>query len=140
MKPKARAFALVAMAGTLCAASVFAEESATRPTSNKDASAMRVVVDPETGEVRAPTADELKQQLARESAATAAKSSARSAAASRSTQVLPAEKSVQRHSNGMLSVRLSRESLSLIKATSQPNGELEIEHAEDTAQPVATEE
>src|SRR5688572_18734016 len=67
MKPKACAVAFVAMAGTLCAASVFAEESATAP-SSKDTSALRVVVDPETGEVRAPTAEELNKQLARESA------------------------------------------------------------------------
>ncbi len=139
MKPKACAVALVAMAGTLCAASVFAEESAATPSSTKDASAMRVVVDPETGEVRAPTADELKQQLARENAAAAA-SSARAAAAPRSTHVLPTEKSVQRHSNGMVSVRLSQESLSLLKGTKQADGELEIEHVKEAAQPVATEE
>jgi hypothetical protein len=138
MKPKACAVALVAMAGTLCAASVFAEESAPTPSSNKDASTLRVVVDPETGEVRAPTADELKQQLARERAA--ATTRAARAAAPSSKQVLPAEKKLQRHSNGMLSMRLSQETLSLLKAVPQADGKLEIEHANETAQPAATEE
>lgn len=142
MKPKACAVAFVAMAGTLCAASVFAEESATAP-SSKDTSALRVVVDPETGEVRAPTAEELNKQLARESAAAApsglARSSARAAAAPRGKDVLPNEKVVQRHANGMISVRMSQESLSALTA-SHADGKLTVKHAEESVQPLATEE
>ena len=141
MKSKACAVALVAMAGTLCAASVSAEESATPPTSKDATSAMRVVVDPETGEVRAPTPDEIRSQAARRNAsspAAAARSAARAAAPS-STHVVPEEKSVQRHSSGMLSVKLPRDSLSLLKATSS-NGTLEIEHSNEAPAPVASEE
>lgn len=144
MKPKACAVALVAMAGTLCAASVFAEGPATAPTSKDTSSAMRVVVDPETGEVRAPTAAELEAQLARENAAKAsdgvARASARAVAAPSAAQVLPTEKSIQRHPNGMLSVRMSQESLSLLKATKQADGKLEIEHANESSHAVATQE
>ena len=141
MKPKACAVALVAMAGTLCAVSVFAEEAATAPTSKETKSAMRVVVDPETGEVRAPTAAELEAQLARENAAApaaAARSSAR-AAAPRSVKVLPEEKTVQRHSGGMVSVKMSQDTLSLLRATSS-NGKLEIDHADEVLAPIASEE
>ncbi len=144
MKPRACAIACVAMAGTLCAASVFAEESPPKPTATEASNAMRVVVDPETGEVRAPTTEELEAQLARERAAAPAPAAraARAATSSLSTsatQVLPAEKSVQRHPNGMLSVRMSQESLSLLRATTHADGTLVVEHADDVA-PHATEE
>ena len=140
MKSKACAVALVAMAGTLCAASVIAEESAPAPTSKDATSAMRVVVDPETGEVRVPTAEEVRAQAARQNArASAPASRSARAAAPSSTQIVPDEKAVQRHSSGMVSVKMPRDSLSLLRAT-QSEGKLEVEHTHEAAAPVASEE
>jgi hypothetical protein len=128
MKPAVRAVALVAMAGALCTAqNVLAEEPAKAPTS-KDTSALRVVVDPDTGEVRAPTSDELEALVKAQEAASAARSSARAAAPAAATQILPAEKQIVRHANGMVSVQLSQESLSLIKAETDANGKTRTTH------------
>jgi hypothetical protein len=141
MKPAVRAVALVAMAGALCTANgVLAEESAKTP-APKAGNSMRVVVDPETGAIRAPTTEELAAQIARESAPAAsnARSAARVAPAATSA-VLPTEKSVQRHANGMLSVRMSQESLSALTATTDANGKTKVKHASETAQPVVTAE
>jgi hypothetical protein len=154
MKSAARAVALVAMAGTLCASFAFADEPAKEPAPKNapnatpkampsaTSNAMRVVVDPETGEVRAPTDDELKAQLQRERAAASAPSSlARSSrAAVQSTHVLPAEKVVQHHANGMVSVRMSQESLSMLKAKTNSNGAVKITHEGETSEHVAAEE
>lgn len=135
MKPKACAVALVAMAGTLCAASVFAEESAAPPTSNKTASAMRVVVDPETGEVRAPTEEELLALIQAEQAARATQRSARALASQAATapNVLPQAKAVHRHPNGMVSIQLSQESLSVVKVETDANGKARTVHANETS-------
>jgi hypothetical protein len=137
MKPAARAVAVVAMAGTLCAASVFAEESAKTPTSDHS-SAMRVVVDPETGELRAPTHEELRALIEAEQAARAAERSARTAsrAAATAPEVLPATKTVQRHANGMVSIRLSQESLSVVKVATDEHGKVRAVHANEST-PVA---
>jgi hypothetical protein len=135
MKPAVRALALVAMAGTLCAASVFAEESAT-PNRDKNANAMRVVVDPETGEVRAPTSDELQALIQAEQAARAAERStfARAAAtAATAPDVMPEAKTVTRHKNGMVSIRLGQESLSLIKAETDAQGRVRAVHTNETS-------
>jgi hypothetical protein len=145
MKPAVRAVALVAMAGALCTSNgVLAEESAKTPApkaSNAMPNALRVVVDPETGAIRAPTTEELAAQIAREStpAASSARSAARAAPAA-SSAVLPTEKSVQRHANGMLSVRMSQESLSALTATTDASGKTKVKHASETAQPVVTAE
>ncbi len=136
MKPAARAVALVAMAGTLCAASVFAEESAVKPTSNKDASSMRVVVDPETGEVRAPTQEELLALIQAEQAVRATQQTARaarSAQAAAPTDLLPEVKSVQRHPNGMLSVKLPQDSLSLVTVVTDEQGKTRTVHSETSS-------
>jgi hypothetical protein len=135
MKPAARALALAAMAGTLCAASVFAEESATTPSSDKNASAMRVVVDPETGEVRAPTSDELQALIQAEQAARAAERStfARAAVTATAPEVMPEAKTVTRHANGMVSIRLGQESLSLVKAETDAQGKVRAVHANETS-------
>lgn len=135
MKPAARAVALAAMAGTLCAASVFAEESATKPNSNPDASAMRVVVDPETGEVRAPTHEELLALIEAERAARAARSSGRARAAQAATapEVMPEAKAIERHPNGMVSIKLSQESLSVVKLEADANGKARTVHANETS-------
>jgi hypothetical protein len=141
MKPAARAVALVAMAGTLCAVPAFADESPKKMPKDT-ASEMRVVVDPETGEVRAPTNNELKAQLARENAAATAPSSlARSSrAAVRPTHVLPAEKVVQHHANGMVSVRMSQDTLSMLKAKADSNGALKIAHDGESTDHAASQE
>jgi hypothetical protein len=140
MKPAVRAVALVAMAGALCTSqSVLAEDAAKSP-APKASNAMRVVVDPETGELRAPTAEELSAQIARENAPAAAARSARAAAAPAATAVLPAEKSVVRHANGMLSVKMSQESLSALKATTDASGKTTVKHESVSAQPAATEQ
>lgn len=138
MKPAIRAVALVAMAGALCTAqTVLAEEPAKAPTPKDTSSALRVVVDPETGEVRAPTPDELaaliKAQEAATAAQSAARSSARAAAPAAPTQILPTEKQVVRHANGMVSVQLSQESLSLIKIETDANGKTRTTHVGDVA-------
>jgi hypothetical protein len=142
MKPAVRAVALVAMAGALCTSNgVLAEDSAKTP-APKASNAMRVVVDPETGEVRAPTTEELAAQIARENtaAASSARSAARTAAPATTAAVLPAQKSVQHHANGMVSARMSQDSLSALTATTDAKGKTQVEHASETSQPVVTAE
>ena len=134
MKPAVRAVALVAMAGALCTTqAVLAEESAKAPTPKESSNALRVVVDPETGEVRAPTADELQALIKAQEAASAAPSAARSSAraapaAAAATQILPTDKQVVRHANGMISVQLSQDSLSLVKVEKDANGKARTSH------------
>ena len=137
MKPAIRAVALVAMAGALCTAqAVLAEEPAKAPTpktpTSNASSALRVVVDPDTGEVRAPTPDELdalvKAQEAASAAQSTARSSARAAAPAAATQILPTEKQIVRHANGMVSVQMSQETLSLIKTETDANGKARTTH------------
>jgi hypothetical protein len=140
MKPAACAAALVAAAGTFCAASVFAEDSATTPPQHTTSNSVRVVVDPDTHAVRAPTAEELKALIQAENAARAsARTSARAAAAA-PTQVLPAERQIVRHANGMVSVRLGQESLSLVKAATDANGKVRAVHGSETASALPQEE
>jgi hypothetical protein len=139
MKPAVRVIALAAMTGALCTSTaVFAEDAAKSP-APKASNAMRVVVDSETGQLRAPTPEELRAQLARENASAANTRSARAAAPATSA-VLPSEKSVKRHANGMVSVKMSQESLSALKTTTDANGKTIVEHEGDSTQPVATEE
>ena len=129
MKPAVRAVALVAMAGALCTAqAVLAEESAQAPSPKDTSSALRVVVDPDTGEVRAPTSDELEALVKAQAAAQAAQRSARASVNAAATQILPAEKQVVRHANGMVSVQLSQESLSLVKVETDANGKTRTTH------------
>jgi hypothetical protein len=149
MKPAVRAVAFVAMAGALCTSyAALAEDAAKSPPPEKagvpatgipaTGNAMRVVVDPETGEVRAPTADELQALVQAQEAAQAAASSARSARAAApaaSTQVLPAENQVVRHANGATSVRLGMDSLSLVKIESDATGKAQTSHVGETRLP-----
>jgi len=143
MKPAARAVALAAMAGTLCAASVFAEEPAVTPNPDKSASAMRVVVDPETDESRAPTPDELRALVEAEQAVRATERSMRARTAAPATatapEVFPEVKTVKRHPNGMVSIQLSQESLSVVKAATDEQGNVRTVHANE-APSVATAE
>ena len=138
MKPAVRAVAVVAMAGALCTSYAALAEDAAKSPAAKTGNALRVVVDPETGEVRAPTADELQALAKAQEAAQAAASSARSARAAAptaSTAVLPAEKQIVRHSNGAVSVRLGMDSLSLVKIETDANGKAQTSHIGETRLP-----
>jgi hypothetical protein len=140
MKSAVRVAALVAVAGALCTSqAAFAEDSAKSP-APPASNALRVVVDPQTGELRAPTPEEIRAQVARENAAAASARSARAAAAPTTSAVLPTEKSVTRHKSGMVSVKLSQDSLSMLKATTDTSGKTVVKHDSEVAQPIATEE
>src|SRR5262245_10422059 len=94
MKSLKQAIALAAMAG-LWTAAAFAADPAGQPAGATNA--MRVVVDPVTGEVRAPTDTELQALIAAEKAVRAAEKAQR--AASRSApaiteKVMPAERNI----------------------------------------------
>jgi len=130
MKPAARAVALVAMAGTLCASSLaFADDSAKSPAPKGTSNALRVVVDPESGKLRAPTPEELQAMIAAERGASAARTTARAAvAASTTEQILPDTKVVKQHANGMVSARLSQDSLSMVTLTTDANGTTHLAH------------
>ena len=138
MKRAPRAVAIAAMVGSLCVSSVLAEEAA-QPVPGDTSSSLRVVIDPQTGQARAPTPEELQALIEAERAARAAESSARTALraapAATAPEVFPTEKSVQRHPNGMVSVRLPQESLTLLKITTDENGNVLLVHAKET--PVA---
>lgn len=140
MKPAARAVAFAAMASTLCASVAFADDAAQAPVRSDASHALRVVIDPETGKLRAPTAAELQAQTERKNAAAASKAapSAARAASRKSNQILPGQKELRHHANGMSSVRLSHESLSLLKATTA-NGKVEVLHEGEVVQRAAEE-
>ena len=106
---------------------MFAADSAQAPTPKDSNNALRVVVDPETGKLRAPTAEELQALIAAERGASAERSSAQAAAAP-SQQVLPDSKVVKQHANGMVSARLSQDSLSMIELTTDANGKTRLVH------------
>ena len=96
-------------------------------------SSLRMVRDPATGEMRAPTTEELKGLLEAERQARAAQASSRARSVQNTApEVLPAEKSVVKHANGMVSVKLGQESLTAIKAETTPNG-VRVVHADETA-------
>ena len=143
MKSAVSAVAPVAMAGALCTSTAVLAQDAAKSPAPKTAvpatgNALRVVVDPETGEVRAPTADELQALVAAQEAAQAAASSARSARAAApaaSIAVLPADKQVVRHANGAVSVRLGMDSLSLVKVENDANGKAKPSHVGETRLP-----
>lgn len=105
------------------------------PNPKSDASSLRVVVDPETGEVRAPTHEELLALIEAEKAARAAQSSARarSAQAATAQEVLPETKSIQRHPNGMVSIKLGQDSLSVVKVETDGQGKSRTVHASETS-------
>jgi hypothetical protein len=133
MKSAPRAIAIAAMIGSLCASWAIAEETS-QPNHRDTNSNLRVVIDSQTGQARAPTPEELQALIEAERAARAAESSARSAlrsAPATAPDVLPAERTVQRHPNGMVSVRLPQESLSLLKLATDENGNVRLVHAKE---------
>jgi hypothetical protein len=134
MKRVSHVIALAAVTGSLSIAA-WADQPPAAKSSDGGAqmNALRMVRDPATGEMRAPTTEELKGLLAAEQQARAAQASSRSRAAQNTApEVLPAEKSVVKHANGMVSVRLGQESLTAIKAETTPNG-VRVVHAEPAA-------
>jgi hypothetical protein len=134
MKRVSHVIALAAVTGSL-SISAWADPATKPVDNNAQMSSLRVVRDPATGELRAPTAEELKSLIAAEQQARAARMSARARAPQNTApDVMPAEKSVQRHANGMVSVKLGQESLTAIKAQSTPNG-VKVVHVEQSAAP-----
>lgn len=129
MQSMKRCLAVAAMTGTLCAMSSAIADEIKQEQSADTSSALRVVRDAESGELRAPTPQELQQLVAAENAARVNQRAARSsAAASHAEDILPAEKQVIRHPNGMVSVRLSQESLTAIKAEVDAEGKAKVVH------------
>ena len=132
----AQCIALGAMAGMLCVSSLSsaAEPAATpKPKQESTMNAMRVVRDAATGEFRAPTTEELQALIAAERAAQQSAAFARSATPT-AQQVLPSEKSIVRHANGMVSMRLSQESLSALKVVTDAQGKAHVVHVGEVLQ------
>jgi hypothetical protein len=139
------AVAIAAMAGSLCVAGLAnADESQAAPTpaAATEMNSLRVVVDKNTGKVRAPTEEELAALIAAQNAAkqnAAQARTARAAGAARAPMIMPATKTVQRHANGMVSARMSANTLSALKVEHDAQGNAHLVHASE-AQPTAVEE
>jgi hypothetical protein len=131
------------MSGALSAdeaAAPASQKSVAKPA--PEMNAMRVVRDTQTGELRAPTTEELKAlQEAEGEARQARKPSPTPSSEKYAPDVVPAEKSIVRHANGMVSMRLSQDSLTAIKAVPDASGKPRIAHDDATtdAQPRAPE-
>jgi hypothetical protein len=139
------AVAIAAMAGSLCvAAAANADDPQTTPAPESAAqmNSLRVVVDKHTGKVRAPTQEELTALIAAQKTAkehATQSRAARLAAPNRAPMIMPASKTVQRHGNGMVSARLSADSLSALKLERDAQGKARLVHTTE-AQPAAAEE
>ncbi len=138
------AVAIAAMAGSLCVAAAADADSQATPAPEPAAhmNSLRVVVDKHTGKVRAPTEEELAALIAAQKAAkdhaTQARA-ARVAVPNRAPMIMPTSKTVQRHGNGMVSARLSADSLSALKLERDAQGNARLVHTTE-AQPAAAEE
>lgn len=132
MKRVSHVVALAAMTGSLSITAWADPAPEAKPAADSaQMSGLRVVRDPETGELRAPNAEELKALLAAEQQARQARVAARGVQ-NTAPEVLAPGKTVQRHGNGMVSVKLGQESLTAIKAQSTPDG-VKVVHAEPSA-------
>ncbi len=132
MKRVSHVVALAAMTGSLSITAWADPAPEAKPAADSaQMSGLRVVRDPETGELRAPNAEELKALLAAEQQARQARVAARGVQ-NTAPEVLTPGKTVQRHRNGMVSVKLGQESLTAIKAQSTPDG-VKVVHAEPSA-------
>ena len=132
MKRVSHVVALAAMTGSLSITAWADPAPEAKPAADSaQMSGLRVVRDPETGELRAPNAEELKALLAAEQQARQARVAARGVQ-NTAPEVLTPGKTVQRHGNGMVSVKLGQESLTAIKAQSTPDG-VKVVHAEPSA-------
>ena len=134
MKRVSHVIALAAVTGFLSITAWADPPAAAKSTEGgAQMSSLRMVRDPATGEMRAPTTEELKGLLEAERQARAAQASSRARSVQNTApEVLPAEKSVVKHANGMVSVKLGQESLTAIKAETTPNG-VRVVHADETA-------
>jgi hypothetical protein len=134
MKRVTQVIALAAVTGSLSVAAWAGPDDAAKPAQNSsEMSALRVVRDPATGELRAPNDQELRALIAAQQQAKALRQSARTRAAQHTAQeVMPTQKHVVRHANGMASVKLSQESLTAIKAQTTANG-VKVVHVEQSA-------
>lgn len=144
MKGLRQAVAIAAMAGSLCvAAQANASDSTAAPDPQaSQLDALRVVVDKKTGKVRAPTEEELAALVAAQNAAkqnAAQARVARSATSARAPMIMPSSKIVQRHENGMVSARMSANTLSALKVETDAEGHAHLVHANE-AQRTAVEE
>jgi hypothetical protein len=140
MKGLRQAVAIAAMAGSLCvavAANADDSNAAPDPGATSQMDALRVVVDKKTGKVRAPTEEELAALVAAQNAAkqNATQSrAARSATTSRAPMIMPTTKTVQRHENGMVSARMSANTLSALKVETDAEGHAHLVHANEAHQ------
>jgi hypothetical protein len=139
------AVAIAAMAGSLCIAGVANADdakAAPAPTSGLEMNSLRVVVDKNTGKVRAPTEEELVALIAAQKAAkqqaTQARA-ARAASANRAPMIMPANKTVQRHANGMVSARMSLDTLSALRVEKDAQGNTHLVHTNEAKQPAVEE-
>ena len=108
MKRVSHVIALAAVTGFLSITAWADPPAAAKPAEGgAQMSSLRMVRDPATGELRAPTTEELKGLLEAERQARAAQASSRARSVQNTApEVLPAEKSVVKHANGMVSVKL----------------------------------
>jgi hypothetical protein len=106
-----------ALAATLAAPAVLADGAVAA------SEAMRVVRDKETGQLRAPNNDELKQMLAAEKAARKAKGLPESSGEIQAVEV-------RTHANGMKSAQLGPEFLVSLEARRDAEGNLVVTHAQ----------
>ena len=139
MKGLRQAVAIAAMAGSLCVAALASADESAAAASGATAQmdALRVVVDKKTGKVRAPTEEELAALIAAQKAAQQNAAQARTARAATTVHapmIMPATKTVERHGNGMVSARMSAESLSALKVEADAQGHARLVHAEEAHQ------
>ncbi len=133
-------FAAIALAGATCALPAAAADTAVplgttaQAAPSDSASGRRVFRDKETGQLRAPTDDELKTMLEEERAARAARGQPEPTVSS-------APLIVRQHANGMRSAVLGPDFLVSIKVERRPDGKLAMTHdrpEHEHAQPQST--
>jgi len=140
MKGLKQAVAIAALVGSLCvivAANAEDSKPASDPSAASQMDALRVVVDKKTGKVRAPTDEELAALIAAQNAAKQKATQARaalSASTTRAPMIMPANKTVQRHENGMVSARMSASTLSALKVEPGAEGHARLVHANEAHQ------
>jgi hypothetical protein len=117
------ALALTASASAVSAADGTAASTQAQPGAGAQAQARRAVRDKETGQLRAPTQEELKVMLEEERAARKARGQPEPSA--EPTPIL-----VRQHASGMRSAVLGPDFLVTVKAQRRTDGTVEISHAD----------
>lgn len=143
MKLLSHSIVFAAMAGIACASGL---ANAADPAPSADSkpraemNALRVIRDAATGELRAPTAEELKALLEAERVAREARLTSRArSTGTYAADVLPEQKAVVRHPNGMVSVRLGQDSLTAVKVVPVDGKPHVVHDAAAQSQPAAQE-